>query len=192
MNDIAKVVYPSPRYWLAGFLLAPAMSLLLDITIMCFQRTFMPTHAQVVLFCTDLGHGAAFVVLGVAWLPAAVGAGSSFFSDCSCLCPLCIPVPTFVCCVCLLPSVSQSGAWFCSFTSLIDLLSGQVLQEVEYMEEVRSQVRREWVGFDAPVLLAVDRALDSARSRTVLFARLPCPSQHNVQGLQAQQTAVHC
>jgi len=46
MNWIVRRLYPSPRFWLAGFLLAPAMGLLADICAMAFQRHLYPKPNQ--------------------------------------------------------------------------------------------------------------------------------------------------
>ncbi|KAG2451812.1 hypothetical protein HYH02_003588 [Chlamydomonas schloesseri] len=47
MCSVAMVIMAGPRFWLAGVLLSPAMSLLPDITHMTFQRTFAPKPFQV-------------------------------------------------------------------------------------------------------------------------------------------------
>lgn len=47
MSMIVVRLYASPRYWLAGFLLPPAMSLLLDLVLETFQRTFKPKPYQI-------------------------------------------------------------------------------------------------------------------------------------------------
>ncbi len=47
MNGVALGMMAGPRFWLAGVVLAPAMSLLPDITHMTFQRTFAPKLFQI-------------------------------------------------------------------------------------------------------------------------------------------------
>ncbi|PNW71492.1 hypothetical protein CHLRE_16g656500v5 [Chlamydomonas reinhardtii] len=47
MCSVAMDIMAGPRFWLAGVLLSPAMSLLPDITHMTFQRTFAPKPFQI-------------------------------------------------------------------------------------------------------------------------------------------------
>lgn len=47
MCGVALGMMAGPRFWLAGVVLAPAMSLLPDITYMTFQRTFAPKLFQI-------------------------------------------------------------------------------------------------------------------------------------------------
>lgn len=47
MSAMAERLYASPRFWLAGVLLAPAMSLLLDLALDMYQRTFRPKPYQI-------------------------------------------------------------------------------------------------------------------------------------------------
>lgn len=47
MSGVAQALYADSRYWLAAWVLAPALCLLPDLTEMCFRRTFRPTAAEV-------------------------------------------------------------------------------------------------------------------------------------------------
>lgn len=47
MSDMAQLLYGTPSFWLAGFLLAPAFSLLLDIAVMAFRKHLKPEMHEV-------------------------------------------------------------------------------------------------------------------------------------------------